>query len=133
MVTYGDGVANINIKKLIEFHERNKAIATMTIVRPPARWGYVKINKNNVLKFEEKNQLNEGWINGGYFVFDYKIFDYLTDELTILEREPLEQLAIDNQLVAFRHHGFWHCMDTIRDRDNLNEIWSSGQAPWKKW
>jgi glucose-1-phosphate cytidylyltransferase len=87
----------------------------------------------HILEFKEKPQTGEGWINGGYFVFDYKIFDYLENESTILEREPLENLAKDNQLVAYKHDGFWHCMDTIRDRDNLNEIWACGNAPWKKW
>jgi glucose-1-phosphate cytidylyltransferase len=134
MVTYGDGVANINIKKLIEFHERNKAIATMTIVRPPARWGYVKINKNNVLKFEEKNQLNEGWINGGYFVFDSKIFNYIKKgDKTILETDVLPKLALKKKLKCFKHQSFWQCMDNIRDKKYLNYLWKKKNPPWKLW
>ena len=134
MLTYGDGVADIDISKLVEFHKTHGKIATLTAVRPPARFGSIIMEENgNILEFKEKPQLGEGWINGGYFVFNYEIFNYLEDESTILERDPLENLAKDNQLVSYRHNGFWHCMDTIRDRDNLNEIWSTGKAPWKKW
>lgn len=134
MLTYGDGVADINIEKLVEFHKSHGKIATLTAVRPPARFGSIILDENGIInEFKEKPQVGEGWINGGYFVFDYKIFDYLKDETTVLEREPLEQLSTQNQLAAYRHDGFWHCMDTIRDRDNLNEIWASGKAPWKKY
>ena len=133
MLTYGDGVSDVDIEKLVKFHKAHGKIATLTAVRPPARFGSIEMeNDGHILEFKEKPQLGEGWINGGYFVFDYKIFDYLKDEQTILEREPLETLAKQNQLVAYRHEGFWHCMDTIRDRDNLNEIWAKGNAPWKK-
>lgn len=132
MLTYGDGVANINIRKLVEFHKNHGKIATLTAVRPQARFGSLKIdNDGSIREFKEKPQLGEGWINGGYFVFNYEIFDYLESEQTILEREPLEKLAEENQLMSFRHHEFWHCMDTVRDRDNLNEIWATGSAPWK--
>ena len=134
MLTYGDGVADINVGKLVEFHKSHGKIATLTAVRPPARFGSIIMDDDGIIKeFKEKPQVGEGWINGGYFVFDYKIFDYLKDERTILEREPLEILSLQNQLAAYRHDGFWHCMDTIRDRDNLNEIWASGNAPWKKY
>lgn len=134
MLTYGDGVADINVGKLVEFHKSHGKIATLTAVRPPARFGSIIMDDDGIIKeFKEKPQVGEGWINGGYFVFDYKIFDYLKDERTILEREPLEILSSQNQLAAYRHDGFWHCMDTIRDRDNLNEIWASGNAPWKKY
>ena len=133
MLTYGDGVSDVNIQKLVEFHKSHGKIATLTAVRPPARFGSIEMEQDgHIIEFKEKPQLGEGWINGGYFVFDYKIFDYLKNELTILEREPLESLAKENELVAYRHEGFWHCMDTIRDRDNLNEIWAKGDAPWKK-
>jgi glucose-1-phosphate cytidylyltransferase len=133
MLTYGDGVADVDISKLLEFHKSHGKIATLTAVRPPARFGSIEMEQDgHIIEFKEKPQLGEGWINGGYFVFDYKIFDYLKNELTILEREPLESLAKENELVAYRHEGFWHCMDTIRDRDNLNEIWAKGDAPWKK-
>jgi glucose-1-phosphate cytidylyltransferase len=133
MLTYGDGVADVDISKLVEFHKSHGKIATLTAVRPPARFGSIEMEQDgHIIEFKEKPQLGEGWINGGYFVFDYKVFDYLEDDQTILEREPLETLAQENQLVAYRHDGFWHCMDTVRDRDNLNEIWSKGNAPWKK-
>ena len=134
MLTYGDGVADIDISKLVEFHKTHGKIATLTAVRPPARFGSIIMEENgNILEFKEKPQVGEGWINGGYFVFNYEIFDYLKDYQTILEREPLENLSKHNELVAYRHEGFWHCMDTIRDRDNLNEIWAGNNAPWKKW
>lgn len=133
MLTYGDGVSNINISELVEFHKSHGKIATLSAVRPPARFGSIIMNElGQINEFKEKPQVGEGWINGGYFVFNYDIFDYLQSETTILEREPLEKLAKDGELVAYRHEGFWHCMDTIRDRDNLNEIWASGNAPWKK-
>ncbi len=134
MLTYGDGVADIDINRLVAFHKSHGKIATLTAVRPPARFGSIMMEDDGqILEFKEKPQVGEGWINGGYFVFNYKIFDYLTDESTILEREPLENLAKENQLMAYKHDGFWHCMDTIRDRDNLNEIWAKNNAPWKKW
>ena len=134
MLTYGDGVSDIDIAKLVAFHKSHGKIATLTAVRPPARFGSLLMKEDGqILEFKEKPQVGEGWINGGYFVFDYRIFEFLTDESTILEREPLEKIAKENQLMAFKHYGFWHCMDTIRDRDNLNEIWAEGNAPWKKW
>ncbi len=134
MLTYGDGVADIDISKLVEFHKGHGKIATLTAVRPPARFGSIIMEEcGHILEFKEKPQVGEGWINGGYFVFNYEVFDYLKDDQTILEREPLENLSEQNELVAYRHEGFWHCMDTIRDRDNLNEIWAKGNAPWKKW
>ena len=132
MLTYGDGVCSIDIKKLVEFHKSHGKIATLTAVRPNARFGSLKIEKDNsITKFKEKPQIGEGWINGGYFVFNYEVFDYLENESTILDRNPLENLARQNQLKAFHHSGFWHCMDTIRDKESLNEIWREGNAPWK--
>jgi glucose-1-phosphate cytidylyltransferase len=134
MLTYGDGVADIDISKLVEFHKSHGKIATLTAVRPPARFGSIVMEENGqILEFMEKPQVGEGWINGGYFVFNYEVFDFLKDDHTILEREPLENLSKQNELVAYRHEGFWQCMDTIRDRDNLNEIWARREAPWKKW
>lgn len=134
MVTYGDGVADIDICKLVAFHKAHGKLATLSAVRPPARFGSILSDeKGHILEFKEKPQIGEGWINGGYFVFNYEVLNYLEGEQTILEREPLEKLAAENQLVAYEHEGFWHCMDTIRDKDNLNEIWASGKAPWKKW
>jgi len=134
MVTYGDGVSDIDINKLVSFHKSHGKIATLSAVRPSARFGSIEMQEDDhIIEFKEKPQTGGGWINGGYFVFDYQIFEYLKDETSILEREPLENLAKDNQLLAYKHYGFWHCMDTIRDRDNLNEIWSKENAPWKKW
>jgi len=134
MLTYGDGVSDVDIKKLVEFHKSHGKIATLTAVRPPARFGSIELDEKCLVKeFKEKPQVGEGWINGGYFVFNYKIFNYLEGTSTILEREPLERLSNENQLMAYKHNGFWHCMDTIRDRDNLNEIWATGNAPWKKY
>jgi glucose-1-phosphate cytidylyltransferase len=134
MLTYGDGLCNINIKQLLDFHKSHSKIATISAVRPSARFGTLDISENNhVIDFKEKPQTGEGWINGGYFVFNYEIFDYLLDDSTILELDPLEKLAKSNQLVAFKHEDFWQCMDTIRDRDHLNELWTKNLAPWKIW
>jgi len=133
MLTYGDGVADINIKKLVEFHQSHGKIATVSAVRPPARFGALEIVDNKVVDFHEKPQVGEGWINGGFFVFNKEIFKYLENDQTILEQKPLENLAKDGQLMAYQHEGFWHCMDTTRDRDVLEKYWSSGKAPWKVW
>jgi glucose-1-phosphate cytidylyltransferase len=133
MMTYGDGVANINIPKLLAFHQKHKKYATLTTVRPPARFGTMLFDGNLVAEFKEKPQTGEGWINGGFFVFDPEVFDYLADDKTILERDPLERLAADGQLVAYKHTGFWQCMDTMRDKKSLIEEWESGCAPWKIW
>jgi glucose-1-phosphate cytidylyltransferase len=133
MLTYGDGLCDVNIAKLLEFHKSHKKIATVTAVRPPARFGALEIKDNKVIDFHEKPQVGEGWINGGFFIFNKEIFNYLKDESTVLEKEPLEQLAAEGQLMAYEHEGFWHCMDTIRDRDTLEKMWSSNEAPWKVW
>jgi glucose-1-phosphate cytidylyltransferase len=133
MLTYGDGVGSIDIKKLLQFHKSHGKIATITAVRPPARFGAMSFDGDKVLEFMEKPQTGEGWINGGFFVFEPEIFDYLSGDGAVLEREPLERLCRDDQLMAYRHDGFWHPMDTIRDRDFLNEQWKSGKAPWKLW
>ena len=133
MLTYGDGVANVNISQLVDFHKSHGKIATLTAVRPPARFGsIISDDFGTISEFKEKPQIGEGWINGGFFVFDYKIFDYLFDDNTILEREPLEKLANEKQLIAYKHNGFWQCMDTVRDRDSLNAMWNSGDVPWHK-
>ncbi len=132
MLTYGDGVANVDIKKLIQFHKSHGKTATVTAVRPIARFGGMVFDgKNSVTKFKEKTQTAEGWINGGFFIFEPKIFDYLGKDDSILEREPLENLARDGELMAYKHEGFWQCMDTVRDRQMLEELWQSGKAPWK--
>jgi glucose-1-phosphate cytidylyltransferase len=129
-LTYGDGVCDLDINALLEFHRRHGKIATVTAVRPPARFGAIVIDNDRVVDFHEKPQSSEGWINGGFFVFEPGVFDYLAGDRTVLEGEPLERLARDGQLMGYRHPGFWHCMDTVRDRDALNDLWASGNAPW---
>lgn len=131
MLTYGDGVSNINIQELVNFHKSHGKIATVSAVRPPSRFGELKMTEDNqVEEFSEKPQTGEGWINGGFFVFNKEIFNYLEDDMTILERSPLEKVANENQLVAYKHEGFWQCMDTIRDKLYLNGLIESGDAPW---
>jgi glucose-1-phosphate cytidylyltransferase len=134
-LTYGDGVADLDIGKLIAFHREQKKVATVTAVRPPGRFGEMRIDGPKVSEFNEKPQTTEGFINGGFFVCDAKrIWDYLgTDKKTTLEREPMQRLADDGQLSAFKHTGFWQPMDTLREYTLLNELWSSGKAPWKAW
>lgn len=132
MLTYGDGVADIDIESLINFHKSHSKIATVTSVRPAARFGGMKIENNQVKDFKEKPQSGEGWINGGYFVFNEEIFEYLDNDSTILEKSPLESLTKENQLMAYKHSGYWQCMDTIRDRDNLEKLYASNKAPWIK-
>ena len=123
MLTYGDGVSNINLKKLIKFHKKNKKLITMTAVRPPARFGALKIVGNKVKFFKEKSSLDEGWINGGFFVIEPSFLNYIKGDKTFLERFPLENAAKKNQLVAYKHSGFWHCMDTKRDKENLEKLY----------
>jgi len=122
MMTYGDGLSTVNLKKLLAFHKKNKKIATLTAVRPPARFGGIKIIGNKVKYFKEKSKLDEGWINGGFFILEPKIFEYIKSDNTFFEREPLEKLTKQKQLSAFRHFDFWKCMDTKRDRDLLEEF-----------
>ena len=130
-LTYGDGLTDLNIRKLLNFHKKNKNIATLTAVRPPARFGELKIQKAGLVKkFEEKNQINQGWINGGFFVLNKKIFDYLPKNQCMLERGPMTKLTQDKQLVALKHNGFWQCMDTLRDKELLNKLWNSGKFKW---
>ncbi len=131
MLTYGDGVADVNITQLLAFHRAHGRLATVTAVRPPARFGGITMNGDQVVEFKEKPQTGEGWINGGYFVFEAAVFDYLSGDETVLEGAPLENLTRDGQLMAFRHPGFWQCMDTLRDRQVLEQLWASNTAPWK--
>jgi glucose-1-phosphate cytidylyltransferase len=133
MVTYGDGLGDVNVCALAEFHRAHGKIATVTAVRPPARFGNLTLQGSTVCEFAEKPQTREGWINGGFFVFNPEIFDYLENDETVLEKEPLERLAQEEQLMAFRHGGFWQPMDTLREKLLLDSLWSSGQAPWKVW
>ena len=132
-LTYGDGIANINIKKLVNFHKKNKKLATVTAVKPGGRFGAMDLDKNMVRKFLEKPKGDGGWINGGFFVLSKKIFKYISKSPSIWEREPLEKLAKANQLSAFKFDGFWYAMDTLRDKIYLEELWKSKKAPWKIW
>tara|TARA_Y100000748_G_C15366578_1_gene437950 strand:- start:128 stop:814 length:687 start_codon:yes stop_codon:yes gene_type:complete len=122
MLTYGDGISNVNLKKLLNFHKRNKKIATLTAVRPPARFGNIKLVGNQVRYFKEKSKLDEGWINGGFFVIEPEFFKFIKNDKTYLEKEPLEKITKKKQLVAYKHKGFWQCMDTKRDKDYLDQI-----------
>jgi len=134
MLTYGDGVADIDVAELVKFHTSHGKIATVTAVRPPARFGGMDLTESRVERFLEKPQSGEGWINGGFFVFQPEIFDYILEgDSTVLERSPLERLAADGQLMAFKHTGFWQPMDTLREKRLLEELWESGKAPWKVW
>ena len=131
--TYGDGVSSVNITDSIDFHRQHGKLATVTTVRPPARFGGIKFDGDRVAEFTEKPQTGEGWINGGFFVLNGKVLEYLDGDDTIWERAPLERLAQDSQLMAFKHEGFWQPMDTIREKTLLEELWASGKAPWKVW
>ena len=128
--TYGDGLGNVNLTKLIDFHEHQGKLATVTAVRPPARFGVLESENGLVMRFGEKNQADSGWINGGYFVFNSEIFDYLIDDNSVLEEFPLQKLTTEGQLMAFRHDGFWQCMDTLRDKEFLDELCEQGNTPW---
>lgn len=132
MVTYGDGVGDVDIGALVAFHRRHGKLATVTAVHPPARFGAMELDGDRVGRFSEKPQTKEGWINGGFFVFEPAVLDYIDGLYVPLERAPLEKLAADGQLMAYRHDGFWQPMDTIRDRQLLEELWQSGRAPWMK-
>lgn len=131
MVTYGDGLADINVRALLQFHRSHGKLATVTAVSPMARFGGLELQGDRVAKFLEKPQTGEGCINGGFFVFEPKMLDYIGGDHTALEGEPLERLAAEGQLMAYRHSGFWHPMDTLRDKQLLESLWASGQAPWQ--
>ena len=134
MLTYGDGVADVDLNELLKYHRSSSNIATLTAVRPSARFGNVTMNKKgSVESFAEKPQAEQGWINGGFFVFSSEIFNFLRGPEEILERYPLEELAAQGKLGAFKHSGFWQCMDTLRDKNALNEMWDNNKAEWKKW
>jgi glucose-1-phosphate cytidylyltransferase len=133
MLTYGDGVANVDVDALLAFHRRNGRLATVTAVRPPARFGGLELEGDAVREFTEKPQVGEGWINGGFFVFEPDVLEYIDGDDTILERQPLERLAADHQLMAYRHEGFWQPMDTLRDKRYLASLWDAGKAPWRIW
>ena len=133
MVTYGDGVADINLKELLRFHKAHGKLVTITAVRPPARFGGIVFEGDLVADFTEKPQIGEGWINGGFLVLEPAVFQYLDGDQSSLEANALERLSADRQLAAYRHEGFWQCMDTLRDKNFLNSLWKEGRAPWKVW
>ena len=130
LLTYGDGLINQNLNKLLKFHIKHKKIATLTSVKPPARFGEVKINGNRVSSFKEKTQLQNNWINGGFFVFNSKIFNFISGDKTMLERKPFQKLTKIKNLMAYKHYGFWQCMDTMRDKKILENFWRKSKTPW---
>ena len=133
-VTYGDGLSNVNINNLISFHKEKKSLATLTAIHPPERFGVLNLSGDYVSEFHEKHTSESSWINGGFFVFEPEVFDYLQDgDMTVLERGPLETLSKEQKLTAFKHNGFWFPMDTLRDKRHLEKLWSTKKAPWKVW
>ncbi len=133
MLTWGDGVSDVDLDKLLAFHRAHGKLATITAVRPPARYGHLDFDGDRVCEFNEKPMAAEGWINGAFFVLEPQVFDYIDDDTTAWEREPLQRLARDNQLMAYKHDSFWQCMDTLRDKYLLEALWQSGNPPWKTW
>jgi len=133
MLTWGDGVSTVDLNRLLAFHRNHGRLATMTAVRPPARYGHLEFDGNRIREFTEKPQTAEGWINGAFFVIEPQVFDYIDGDDTQFEKEPLERLAADGELMAYKHDGFWQCMDTRRDKFVLEKLWDSGEAPWKIW
>ena len=133
MMTFGDGVSDVDITRLVEFHRSHGKLATLTAVRPPARFGHVELEGDQVAEFSEKPQVGEGWINGGFFVLEPQVLDYIDGEDVHFQKEPLERLAQDGQLMAYRHTAFWQCMDTLRDKISLQQLWDSDTAPWRVW
>jgi glucose-1-phosphate cytidylyltransferase len=133
MMTYGDGVSNVPLDTLLQFHNTHGRLATLTAVRPIARFGQLDLNEDQVAHFEEKPQTHEGWINGGFFVLEPRVLDFIDGDATFFEKEPLTQLSRAAQLMAYRHEGFWQCMDTLRDKLNLDKMWQNGDPPWKTW
>jgi glucose-1-phosphate cytidylyltransferase len=133
LMTYGDGVADVDVRALLRFHESHGKLATVTTVRPPARFGSIVFDGQRVSEFTEKPQTGEGWINGGFFVLNRKVIDYVENDESIWEKGPMEKLANDGQLMAYRHDGFWQPMDTLREKKLLEDLWAAGSAPWKVW
>ncbi len=133
LLTYGDGVSDVDIHKLVEFHKSHGKLVTMTAVKPEGRFGILDLDGDRIASFREKSQQDVGYINGGYMVVEPKVFDYIDGDSTTFEREPLERVAEEGQLMAFKHKGFWQCMDTMRDRQKLEKLWMSGHAAWKVW
>jgi glucose-1-phosphate cytidylyltransferase len=132
-LTYGDGVANIDIRGLISFHKKQGSLATLTAVQPPGRFGALDLQENRIRGFQEKPHGDGGWVNGGFFVCSKKVISYIENDQTIWERQPMQQLAQENELSGWMHHGFWQPMDTLRDKNLLEELWQKNEAPWKVW
>lgn len=131
--TYGDGISDVNISDLVKFHKNQKTVGTITAVQPPGRFGSLEFKRDLVTSFREKPAGDGSWINGGFFVLEPQVFDYLEGDFTVWEKKPLEKMASENQLAIFKHQGFWQPLDTLRDKNYLEELWSSGKAPWKSW
>jgi len=131
--TYGDGLSDVDIRAIIDFHRSEKGLATLTAVMQPGRFGAISLEKTKIVSFQEKPRGDGGWINGGFYVLSPKVIDYIDDDLTIWEKEPVERMARDGKMSAYLHPGFWQCMDTIRDKYILENLWDLGKAPWKVW
>jgi len=131
--TYGDGLSDVDVTRVVEAHRESRTLATITAVQPPGRWGALTVQRHKVMGFKEKPEGDGGWINGGFFVLSPRVIDYIEDDATVWEGPPLERLAREGQLSAFMHHGFWHPMDHLRDKQHLENLWNSGAAPWKTW
>ena len=130
-LTYGDGVSNVDIKKTLEFHKSHGKLATITTIQPEGRFGYIDLEEDKVLSFREKSDHDTGWINAGFMVLEPKVIDYIEDDTSVFEREPMEKIASEGQMMCYKHTGFWQCMDTLRDKEKLENLWKSGKAPWK--
>lgn len=130
-LTYGDGVSDVDIKKSLEFHKKHGKLATITTIQPEGRFGYIDLNGDQVLSFREKSDHDTGWINAGFMVLEPKVIDYINGDSSVFEREPMEKIAEEGQMMCFKHTGFWQCMDTLRDKEKLEKMWSSNNAPWK--
>ncbi len=133
MVTYGDGVSDVDLRQLLEFHRSHGKLATVTAVSPPARYGELHFNEDLTVGFKEKPQTRETWINGGFLVFEPKVLEYLNDDRSVMEKDILEKLGQEGQLAGFKHHGFWQCTDTIHDKQHLEKLWQTDNPPWKIW
>jgi glucose-1-phosphate cytidylyltransferase len=133
MLTWGDGVADVDIDKLLAYHRSHGKLATMTAVRPPARYGHIEMDGDQVTEFSEKPQIGEGWVNGAFFVLEPRVLDYIDGDGVMFEHDPMRRLAADGELMAYKHTSFWQCMDTLREKQILQDLWNSGKAPWKIW
>ena len=133
LMTYGDGVCNVDLNQLLEHHRTNGKLATLTAIQPEGRFGTMVMDGYLIKSFREKSKIDVGWINGGFMVLEPGVLDYISDDSTTFEREPMEKLASEGELISYKHNGFWQCMDTLRDKQKLETLWSSGKAPWKVW